>query len=300
MKTIDPNNFTNQEFYAYLVGTVAPRPIAFASTTDGAGHVNLSPFSFFNLFGANPPIVVFSPLLRMRDTTSKHTLQNVEKTREVVINIANYALVEQLSLASTEYPEGINEFIKAGLTPAPSTLVAPPRIQEAPVAMECKVTDIVALGDQGGAGNLIICQVLLLHLHENILDETGKTIDPHKLDAVARMGGDWYCRVTGESLFKLPKPLRNRGMGVDQIPEVIRNSPVLTGNNLGRLGNIEKMPSSEEVQQYRQQPLVAYYLTRHQSDPDEKVRQLHLLARKLLEAGKTEEAWKVLVISMRE
>jgi flavin reductase (DIM6/NTAB) family NADH-FMN oxidoreductase RutF len=300
MKTIDPQEVKNAEFYAYLVGAVAPRPIAFASTVNGDGNVNLSPFSFFNLFGANPPILVFSPLLRMRDTTSKHTLQNVEQTREVVINIANYALVEQLSLASTEYEAGVNEFIKAGLTPAASTLVAPPRVQEAPVAMECKVKDIVALGNQGGAGNLVICEVLLLHLHEGILDESGKTIDPHQLDAVARMGGNWYCRVTAESLFELPKPLRNRGIGVDQLPESIRHSPVLTGNNLARLGNTEKIPSVEEVQAYRQEPLVSYYLTRYRQDPEERVQQLHVLAKKLLEAGKTEEAWKVLLISMSE
>lgn len=300
MKIVDPKEVKNQEFYAYLVGAVAPRPIAFASTTDGAGNVNLSPFSFFNLFGANPPIVVFSPLLRMRDTTSKHTLQNVQQTREVVINIADYALVEQLSLASTEYEAGVNEFVKAGLSPAASTLVAPPRVQEAPVAMECKVTDIVALGDQGGAGNLIICEVLLLHLHERILDESGKTIDPHKLDAVARMGGDWYCRVTSDSLFKLPKPLRNRGIGVDQLPALIRSSPILTGNNLARLGNTEKIPSEEEVRQYRQEPLVSYCLTRYRQNPEERVQQLHALGKKLLEAGKTEEAWKVLLISMSE
>ncbi|CAN5829456.1 flavin reductase family protein [soil metagenome] len=300
MKTIDPQEVKNAEFYAYLVGAVAPRPIAFASTVNGDGNVNLSPFSFFNLFGANPPILVFSPLLRMRDTTSKHTLQNVEQTREVVINIANYALVEQLSLASTEYEAGVNEFVKAGLTPAASTLVAPPRVQEAPVAMECKVKDIVALGNQGGAGNLVICEVLLLHLHEGILDESGKTIDPHQLDAVARMGGNWYCRVTAESLFELPKPLRNRGIGVDQLPESIRHSPVLTGNNLARLGNTEKIPSVEEVQAYRQEPLVSYYLTRYRQDPEERVQQLHVLAKKLLEAGKTEEAWKVLLISLNE
>jgi flavin reductase (DIM6/NTAB) family NADH-FMN oxidoreductase RutF len=298
MKTINPKEVKNAEFYAYLVGVIAPRPIAFASTVDEAGNVNLSPFSFFNLFSANPPVVVFSPLLRMRDTTSKHTLQNVRQTREVVINLADYALVEQLSLASTEYEAGINEFVKAGLTPAASTLVAPPRVQEAPVALECKVTDIVALGEQGGAGNLIICEVLLLHLHERILDDNGQTIDPHKLDAVARMGGDWYCRVTGDSLFQLPKPLRNRGIGVDQLPEPIRSSPVLTGNNLARLGNTEKIPAKEEVQAYRQEPLVSYYLTRFRHDPEERVQQLHGLAKKLLEAGKTEEAWKVLLISM--
>ena len=296
VKTIDPQEVKASDFYAYLVGAVAPRPIAFASTTDGAGNVNLSPFSFFNLFGAVPPILVFSPVRRMRDNSSKHTLDNVERTREVVINLANYALVEQMSLASTEYEVGVNEFTKAGLTPVASTKVAPPRVQEAPVAMECRVTDIIRLGEQGGAGNLVICEVLLLHLHESILTSSGQAIDPHKLDAVARMGGDWYCRVTGESLFQLPKPLRNRGIGVDQIPEAIRTSAVLTGNNLGRLGNTERIPSPEEVEAYRQEPLVQYYLTRYRHAPEEREKHLHLLARKLLEAGKTEEAWKVLLL----
>ncbi|MCJ8164423.1 flavin reductase family protein [Pontibacter sp. E15-1] len=295
MKTIDPQQEQASELYALMSGVVAPRPIAFASTVDDAGNVNLSPFSFFNLFSANPPVLIFSPLSRMRDNSSKHTLQNILATKEVVINIGNYPMVEQMSLASTEYDQGINEFIKSGLTPVRSARVAPPRVQEAPAAFECKVTDVIKLGTEGGAGNLVLCEVLLMHVSEHILDEHGK-VDPFKLDAVARMGGDYYLRASKESLFKLPKPIRGKGMGVDQLPDFIRQSSILTGNNLARLGNTEKMPDTQEVVAFKTDPLVGYTLTKHQNDPELLHMELEKLGKKLLEDNQVQEAWKVLLL----
>ncbi|MFD3001805.1 flavin reductase family protein [Pontibacter toksunensis] len=295
VKTIDPQQAQASELYALMSGAVAPRPIAFASTTDTAGNVNLSPFSFFNLFSAKPPILVFSPLSRMRDNSSKHTLENVLATKEVVINIGNYDLVEQMSLASTEYDLGVNEFIKSGLTPAASERVKPPRVQEAPVAFECRVNDVIKLGAEGGAGNLVLCEVLLMHVNENILEENGK-IDSVKLNAVARMGGDDYLHAIPESIFKLPKPNRNKGMGVDQIPDFIRNSSILTGSNLGRLGNTEKMPTDEEVTAFQSDPLVSYILTKYRHDPAKQRKELEVLGKKLLEDNQVAQAWKVLLL----
>ncbi|WP_162055428.1 flavin reductase family protein [Pontibacter pamirensis] len=295
VKTIDPQQVQASELYALMSGAVAPRPIAFASTTDTAGNVNLSPFSFFNLFSSKPPLLVFSPLSRMRDNSSKHTLENVLATKEVVINIGNYDMVEQMSLASTEYELEINEFIKAGLTPVASLRVKPPRVQEAPVAFECKVTDVIKLGTEGGAGNLVLCEVLLMHVHENILDENGK-IDSIKLNAVARMGGDDYLHAIPEAIFKLPKPSRNKGMGVDQLPGFIRNSSILNGNNLGRLGNTAEMPTDEEVAAFKSDPLVSYILTKYQHDPATQRKELELLGKKLLEDNQVTQAWKVLLL----
>jgi len=295
MKTIDPQAADSSEVYALMSGVVAPRPIAFASTIDLQGNVNLSPFSFFNLFSAKPPVLVFSPLSRMRDNSSKHTLQNILATKEVVINIGNYNLVEQMSLASTEYDQGINEFIKSGLTPEQSERVKPPRVKEAPAAFECKVTDVVKLGTEGGAGNLVLCEVLLLHVSKHILDEHGK-VDPSKLDAVARMGGDYYLRATREALFELPKPTRNRGMGVDQLPEFIRNSSLLTGNNLARLANTPVMPAPEEVAAFKTNPLVAYLLAKHRGNKPVLRKELEKLGKKLLEDNQVQEAWKALLL----
>lgn len=246
---IDPKEVTVGKMHSYLLGAVAPRPIAFASTIDKEGNVNLSPFSFFNCFGANPPIVVFSPSRRGRDNTTKHTYENVLEVPEVVINIVNYDMVQQMSLASTEYKKGVNEFIKAGLTPLASTKMKPPRVAEAPVSFECKVLQVIPTGLEGGAGNLVICEVILAHVKDEILDAEGK-IDPYKLDAVARMGGDWYCRANGEALFTVPKPLEKIGIGIDQLPEVIRNSKVLTGNDLGMLANVEQLPEGAESHRF--------------------------------------------------
>ncbi|MDC6351099.1 flavin reductase family protein [Zeaxanthinibacter sp. PT1] len=245
MITITPGEVATPKLHGYLLGAVGPRPIAFASTIDNEGRPNLSPFSFFNVFSANPPVMIFSPARRVRDNTTKHTLENVLKTKEVVINIVNYDMVQQMSLSSTEYPEGENEFVKAGLTMLPSDLVKPFRVAESPVQFECRVTKVEALGEEGGAGNLIFSEVVKMHVHKSVLDENG-SIDQHKIDQVARMGGSWYSRAN-QGMFEVPKPLSTLGIGIDAIPEKIRNSKLLTGNDLGKLGNVEELPAEEEV-----------------------------------------------------
>ena len=248
MLSILPQEVSTGKLHGYLLSAVSPRPIAFASTVDDLGNVNLSPFSFFNVFSANPPILVFSPARRVRDNTTKHTLENILITKEVVINIVNYDMVQQMSLSSTEYPAGVNEFLKSGLTEVASDIVKPPRVQEAPVQFECKVNDVIALGNQGGAGNLIIAEVVKLHIKETILDADGK-IDANKIDAVARMGGNWYNR-SREGMFEVIKPIKTRGIGVDALPISIKNSTILTGNDLGILGNSERIPTMDEVKEY--------------------------------------------------
>ena len=295
-RSIDPKQLSVPEFHSYMLGAVAPRPVAFASTVDKEGNVNLSPFSFFNAFGSNPPILIFSPARRVRDNTTKHTLQNVEEVDEVVINIVNYDIVQQMSLSSTEYEKGVNEFIKSGLTPVESERVRPPRVAEAPAAFECKVKQIIPTGTEGGAANLIICEVLLMHVKENIMDKEGK-IDPFKLDAVARMGGDWYCRAQGDALFTVPKPIRNKGMGVDQLPEEIRNSHILSGNDLGMLGNTERLPGPEEVKAFARQHHIQELLEQFKSEKEEyNVEHQHQLAKSYLKEGDVESAWKVLLL----
>ena len=294
MKTIQPKDLSTPELQALLQGAVAPRPIAFVSSINGAGAVNLSPFSFFNLFSANPPILVFSPSRRVRDKSTKHTLENVLEVPEVVIHVVGHSLVEQMSLASTEYGKGVNEFVKAGLTEVPSNLVSPPRVKEAPLAFECRVNQVISLGEEGGAGNLVICEVLQIHLDERILDASG-AIAPLKLDPVARLGGNWYTKITPESLFQIPKPLTTLGIGVDQIPEEIRLSSVLTGNNLGRLGNVEQLPDSEEVAAFGQTPEVVELKKRFQRDPESWIDHLHRWAQQELESGEVELAWKILL-----
>ena len=248
MLSILPQEVSTGKLHGYLLSAVSPRPIAFASTVDDLGNVNLSPFSFFNVFSANPPILVFSPARRVRDNTTKHTLENILITKEVVINIVNYDMVQQMSLSSTEYPAGVNEFLKSGLTEVASDIVKPPRVKEAPVQFECKVNDVIALGNQGGAGNLIIAEVVKLHIKETILDADGK-IDANKIDAVARMGGNWYNR-SREGMFEVIKPIKTRGIGVDALPISIKNSTILTGNDLGILGNSERIPTIDEVKEY--------------------------------------------------
>lgn len=261
MISINPLDISTGKLHGYLLGAVSPRPICFASTVDSKGNVNLSPFSFFNVFSANPPIMVFSPARRVRDNTTKHTLDNVLETKEVVINLVSYDMVQQMSLASTEYDKGVNEFIKAGFTEIASEVVAPPRVAESPVQFECKVLNVVALGENGGAGNLVICQVVRLHIDEAIFDANGH-IDPMKIDTVARMGGNWYNRAK-EGIFEVPKPLSTLGIGVDALPEAIKNSTILTGNDLGMLANVEVLPvaansivsASEEIHKRAQQCL---------------------------------------------
>ena len=286
MLSIDPSKVSTAEFHGYMLGAVAPRPIALASTIDSDGNVNLSPFSFFNAFSANPPILVFSPARRVRGNTTKHTLENCISTKEVVINIVDYNMVEQMSLSSTEYPEGVNEFTKSGFTELASESIKPPRVLEAPASFECRVKEVIPLGAEGGAGNLVICEVILAHFNERILDEHNK-IDPFKLDAVARMGGNWYTRAQGDSIFEIPKPIRNLGIGYDQIPEHIRQSEILTANNLGRLGNIESIPNKVDSDIFKKNEAVK----RCNND----IALLHKLAQELLSQGKVEEAWKVLL-----
>ena len=286
---IDPLKTPVNKMHAFLLGAVTPRPIAFASTIDHQGHVNLSPFSYFNCFGANPPILIFSPARRTRDNTTKHTYENILEVPEVVIHIVSFKMVHQMSLASSEYPKGINEFVKAGFTPSPSACIRPPRIEEAPVSFECKVLRVIPTGDQGGAGNLVICEVMMMHLKEEVLDDDGK-IDPFKLDVVARLGADWYCRVQGPSIFKIPKPVGKVGIGFDQIPERIRNSKVLTGNDLGILGSIEKLPADIKLEGNKSNA------TLHQARMKGEYA-VHKLAHKYLEEGKVEEAWKILLTS---
>jgi flavin reductase (DIM6/NTAB) family NADH-FMN oxidoreductase RutF len=286
MRTIDPSQVSNPVFHDYLLGAVSPRPIAFASTVDMQGVVNLSPFSFFNCFGANPPLLIFSPARRGRDNTTKHTYENVRAVPEVVINVVNYAMVQQTSLASAEYPRGVNEFLKAGFTEVPSELVKPPRVGEAPIAMECKVLQVIQTGDGAGAGNLVICRVLLMHIKDEILDDEGR-IDPFRLDAVARLGADWYCRVQGNAIFKVRRPSANMTLGFDQLPKQVRNSKILTGNDLALLAGVDRIPEVSE-----KDPLSND--NRIQAARQKGEEALHKLAQEYLSEGKVTEAWQVL------
>lgn len=280
---IRPEDLENSQLYGYLTSAVQPRPIAFASTVDSEGKVNLSPFSFFNVFSANPPILVFSPVRRGRDGTIKDTLTNVQQTGEVVINIVNFDIVQQMSLASTEYETGINEFIKAGLTPLESDQVKPPRVAESPVQFECKVLEIKELGKDGGAGNLVICEVVCIHINENILD-ADQNIDPFKIDTVARMGGNWYCRAK-DAMFEVEKPTRNYGVGVDALPETARNSEVLSGNDLGKLGNIDEIPNEDEV----------FAFAKAENLQSSSIKEKHIKAKKLIAQNAITDAWKTLL-----
>lgn len=289
--TLDLKDLKTGEKQYYLQHVIAPRPICFASTIDKGGHVNLSPFSFFNLFSSNPPIVVFSPARRVRDNTTKHTLQNVMEVPEVVINIVTFDMVHQTSLASCEYPKDENEFIKAGFTEIPATIVKPPMVKESKVKMECKVIEIKPLGTEGGAGNLIICEVLRMHIDDSLLDEN-KKIDQRKINHVARLGGDWYCKVDETNLFMVPKPNTESGIGVDALPETIRNSKTLTGNNLGQLANVNSLPEVDpSFYDDNLKNIVLYYSL----NPDEMEKEIHRYAKKLLEENKIREAWQVLL-----
>lgn len=295
MLRINPKEIPVAELHGYLLGAIGPRPIALASTVDQFGNANLSPFSFFNVFSANPPIAIFSPARRVRNNTSKHTLENVLDNKEVVINVVSHNIVQQTSLSSTEYEQGVNEFIKAGLTPISSETVAPFRVKESPVQMECEVKEVMALGDQGGAGNLVICEIKMIHINENILNDLGK-IDPEKIDLVGRMGGNWYCRASKDALFEVEKPLRDLGIGLDQIPTRIRNSYILSGNDLGMLGNVALIPSAEEVEQYREENYTVGEILNFSAEDEEAREALHFRAKELLSQGKTIEAWKTLLI----
>ncbi len=288
MLTIDPKEVTTAKLQSYLQSAIGPRPIAFASTLDKKGKPNLSPFSFFNIFSANPPILVFSPARRVRDNTTKHTLLNCEATGQVVINVVNFDIVQQVSLSSTEYPEGVNEFLKSGLTPIPSEIVKPYRVAESPVQFECKVIDIIALGKEGGAGNMIVCEVLKMHISEKILDTNG-VIDPVKIDLVARLGGNWYSRAN-KGLFEVEKPLTTLGIGVDFIPDFVKESPVFNGNDLGKLGNVESLPTIEEIAIFVKQN----FEVKGVLSADDELKK-HQLAKEYLDKNEVLTAWKVLL-----
>ena len=289
MLSINPEDISTGQLHGYLLGAVSPRPICFASTVDTEGNVNLAPYSFFNVFSAKPPIMIFSPARRVRDNTTKHTLENILNTKEVVINIVSHAMVQQMSLASAEYAQNVNEFVKAGFTEVASEKVKAPRVAEAPVQFECKVNEVVALGTEGGAGNLIIAEVIKLHINEVILDSEGK-IDPLKIDTVARMGGNWYSRAK-EGLFEVPKPLRTLGIGVDSLPIDVQNSTVLTGNNLGLLANVEQFPSEENINGFISSASETIQYVVASGSLEER----HLAAQELIKDNNIEGAWSVLL-----
>ncbi|UAB76202.1 flavin reductase family protein [Mesoflavibacter sp. SCSIO 43206] len=279
-----PKDLETPKLHSYLLSAVAPRPIAFASTVDKDGRPNLSPFSFFNVFSANPPILIFSPARRVRGNTTKHTLENVEVTNEVVINVVNYDIVQQMSLSSTEYPEGVNEFEKAGLTMLKSDIVKPFRVAESPIQMECKVNEVVKLGTEGGAGNLVICEVVKMHINDEVLDENG-AIDQVKLDLVSRAGGSFYSRAKS-GFFEIPKPLRTLGIGVDALPEHVKNSNILTGNDLGLLANVETLPTEDAILAFKQKHDLS------KINLEEK----HKKAQDFLSYNDVESAWKMLLL----
>lgn len=291
-KSFDPK--TDPVVENLIKYAVAPRPICFASTQNKDGQVNLSPFSYFNLFSHNPPICVFAPLRRMRDGTTKHTLENLREVPEVVINIVNYAMVQQQSLASTEYGPGVNEFDKSGFTPIPSERIAPPRVAESPVQLECRVRELIDLGEGPGHGTLVVAEVVRMHVHDEMLDETG-VLDQAKLDLVARLGGNWYARANGQSLFEVPKPLRDLGIGVDQLPASIRLSNVLTGNHLGLLANVSELPSALDAEAVLDDPEVREIHDAFIGDSAARRLHLHRLAAVCLDRGDVERAWQILL-----
>jgi flavin reductase (DIM6/NTAB) family NADH-FMN oxidoreductase RutF len=288
MLTLDPKELSTAKLQGYLQSAVAPRPIAFASTVDKSGKPNLSPFSFFNVFSSNPPILVFSPARRVRDNSIKHTLINCQETKQVVINVVNFDIVQQMSLSSTEYPDGVNEFTKAGFTAIPSDIVKPYRVAESPVQFECKVNEIIALGTEGGAGNLIICEVVKIHINEAVLDENG-SIDPMKIDLVSRLGGNWYSRAN-QGLFEVEKPLATLGIGVDTIPDFVKESSVFNGNDLGKLGNVESLPTNEEITIFVKQN----FEVKGVLSADDEVKK-YRLAKEYLDKNEVLTAWKVLL-----
>lgn len=295
MLSLDVKDLSIVQIQQWLGYAVAPRPICFASTIDQAGRINLSPYSFFNVFSSNPPVCVFSPSRRVRDNTTKHTLENILEVPEVVINIVNYDMIQQTSLASTEYAKGVNEFEKAGFTPIASNLVRPPRVKESPVQLECMVTQVIPLGEGNGAGNLVLAEVKMIHVNEAVLGANGM-IDQQKMDHVARLGGNWYSRVTPESLFEVAKPLSTLGIGVDALPEHIRLSKILTGNHLGQLGNVEQIPDEDSVKLFELESEIKDILDATLGDTTTRTIQLHLKAAAFLDEGKVDEAWKTLLI----
>lgn len=288
---IDLGNISTHLKHQYLQHAIVPRPICFASTVNAKGEVNLSPFSFFNLFSTTPPIVIFSPSRRVRDNTVKHTLENVLECPEVVINMADYNMVQQVSLTSCDYPRGVNEFVKGGFTPVKATMVRPPLVKESKISMECRVIEVKSLGNSAGAGNLVICEILCLHISDSILDEGGM-ISPLKFQSVSRLGGNWYSVVNSSNLFEVEKPDVNTGMGMDALPEAIRHSPILTGNQLAQLAGVPDYPDIDPT--YNDKRLTDIFLY-FSLIPEEMERELHSYAAQLLREGKVREAWQVLL-----
>lgn len=293
MVSIDPKDIPVQKLHQYLLGAIGPRPIAFASTVDAEGKSNLAPFSFFNVFSANPPILIFSPARSGRTNTTKDTYNNVKVVPEVVINVVNYDIVHQMSLASSPYAPGVNEFEKAGFTALKSDNVKPFRVAESPVQFECKVNEVIELGTEGGAGNLIICEVVKIHIHDEVLDSNGM-IDQQKIDLVARMGGDWYSRANAESMFEITKPISTCGIGFDALPIDIKSSKILSGNNLGHLAGIEKIPDETNVNEYKLLELSDLFVSL-EDNPLALEQELHKRAQSLLDENKLEEAWLTLL-----
>ncbi len=293
MLTIDPKTLPIQKLHQYLLGAIGPRPIAFASTIDENGNTNLAPFSFFNVFSANPPIMIFSPARSGRTNETKDTYKNVKVNPEVVINVVNYDIVHQMSLASSPYAPGVSEFEKAGFTALKSDLIRPMRVAESPVQFECIVNEVVELGTEGGAGNLIICEVVKIHISESVLDENGM-IDQHKIDLVSRMGGNWYCRADENSMFEITKPITTCGIGFDALPLDLRNSKILTGNDLGHLAGIEELPNETDVNEYKLIQLSELFITLEE-EPSKLENELHIRAKELLKENKLNEAWLTLL-----
>lgn len=285
MKII-PSEIPVPKLHGYLLSAVAPRPIGFASTVDKNGNVNLSPFSFFNVFSANPPVLIFSPARRGRDNTTKHTYENVMQHPEVVINVVSYDIVEQMSLASTEYGAGVNEFVKAGFTEIPSEMVKPPRVKESPVSLECEVMEVKQLGENGGAGNLVICEVKVIHINDGVLDDN-QNIDPNKIKLVARMGANWYSKAFGDGIFEIEKPLITKGVGVDAVPQFVKDSGLFSGNHLGRLGNTETLPTEAEIAAFSQE-----------KNEKNAVKLLEMAVRSL-DNGDHANAWKAILLGQR-
>lgn len=290
-KSFKLKDIESREAQDFLKHAIAPRPICFASTADKSGNVNLSPFSYFNVFSGNPPVVIFSVLKRIRNNTTKHTLENILEVPEVAINIVDYAMVQQVSLSSCEYPKGTDEFIKAGFTKEASQLIKPPRVKESPVQMECRVLEVKSLGAEGGAGQLIICEVVMMHIDETILDSQGK-IDQLKLHHVARLGGNWYAKINEENLFQIEKPNTELGIGFDNLPSSIHTSKILTGNHLGQLANVREIPEIDPAFDDQKLRNIFQYFS---IDPEEMERELHIYAASLLNEGKVSEAWQVLL-----
>ncbi len=293
MVTYDPKELPIPKLHQYLLGAIGPRPIAFASTIDAEGNNNLSPFSFFNVFSASPPILIFSPARNGRTNTTKDTYNNVKQVAEVVINIVNYDILHQMSLSSSPYPPEVDEFVKAGFTPIPSETIRPMRVKESPVQFECKVNQVIELGDQGGAGNLVICEVTKIHISEDVLDENGM-IDQKKINLVARMGGNWYCHANEASMFEITKPITTIGIGFDQLPADVRTSKFLNGNDLAQLAGVTELPNETDVNEYKLLELSEIFLTL-EDEPAKLEATLHERAKQLIAENDITAAWLTLL-----